>query len=46
VYTIVYTRAVIEVLKTRAFSNWFAALRDREAQRKIQARIDYLAVGG
>jgi putative addiction module killer protein len=37
---------VIEILKTRAFSEWFAALRDRDAKRKIQARIDYLAVGG
>jgi len=31
---------------TRVFSDWFTALRDRDAQRKIQARIDYLAVGG
>ena len=45
-YTIVYTGAVIEVLKTQAFSEWFVGLRDREAQRRIQARIDYLAVGG
>ena len=37
---------MIEIFKTRVFSDWFTALRDREAQRKIQARIDYLAVGG
>jgi putative addiction module killer protein len=37
---------VIEILKTQAFSGWFTALRDRGAQRRIQARIDHLAVGG
>lgn len=37
---------MIEILKTQAFSDWFSALRDRQAQRRIQARIDRLAVGG
>jgi putative addiction module killer protein len=37
---------MIEIFKTQAFSDWFGSLRDREAQRRIQVRIDYLAVGG
>jgi putative addiction module killer protein len=37
---------VIEILTTRVFLDWFAGLRDRKAQRRIQARIDYLALGG
>jgi putative addiction module killer protein len=43
---IVYFHRVIEILKTQAFSDWFDSLRDREVRRRIQARIDYLAVGG
>lgn len=43
---IVYSPPVIEVLKTQAFSDWFSSLRDRQARRMIQARIDRIAAGG
>lgn len=43
---VVYTVRAIEILKTQAFSDWIRGLRDREARRRIQAKIDYLAVGG
>lgn len=37
---------MIEISKTGTFSDWFEDLGDRQAQRMIQAKIDYLAVGG
>lgn len=36
---------MIEVRKTETFAAWLAALRDREARLRIQARIDRLATG-
>jgi putative addiction module killer protein len=37
---------MIEILKTQVFTEWFEKLRDHQAKRLIQAKIDYLAVGG
>ena len=37
---------MIEILKTRTFSEWFEELGDHQAKRTIQAKIDRLAVGG
>jgi putative addiction module killer protein len=36
---------LIEVRQTEVFACWFARLRDRRAQRRIQARIDRLEIG-
>jgi putative addiction module killer protein len=36
---------LIEVRQTGAFARWFARLRDRRAQRRVQARIDRLQIG-
>jgi putative addiction module killer protein len=36
---------MIEIRTTEVFDAWFEGLRDRLAQRRIQARIDRLAVG-
>ena len=36
---------MIEVRKTEVFANWFAGLRDRATQRRIQMRIDRLELG-
>ena len=36
---------MIEVRQTEAFARWFARLRDRRAQRRVQARIDRLQIG-
>jgi len=36
---------LIEVRQTKVFARWFARLRDRRAQRCIQARIDRLEIG-
>jgi putative addiction module killer protein len=36
---------VPQVRKTPEFEQWFTALRDRAAQRRIQARIDRLEAG-
>jgi putative addiction module killer protein len=36
---------LIEVRQTEAFARWFARLRDRRAQRRVQARIDRLQIG-
>lgn len=33
------------IQKTEVFGNWFLALRDRMAQRRVQARIDRLEIG-
>lgn len=33
------------VQKTEVFESWFLALRDRMAQRRVQARIDRLETG-
>jgi putative addiction module killer protein len=38
-------RVVIEVQKTDIFINWVLALRDDEAQARIAARLDRLALG-
>jgi putative addiction module killer protein len=37
---------MVEILKTQIFTKWFEGLRDRQAQQMIQAKIDYLTVGG
>ena len=34
-----------DIRTTRVFDRWFGALKDRTAKRRIQARIDRLAVG-
>jgi putative addiction module killer protein len=36
---------LIEVRQTETFARWFARLRDRRAQRRVQARIDRLQIG-
>lgn len=36
---------MIEIRQTAVFAHWFAGLRDRRAQRRIQARIDRLEIG-
>jgi putative addiction module killer protein len=36
---------LIEVRQTEVFARWFARLRDRRAQRRVQARIDRLQIG-
>jgi putative addiction module killer protein len=36
---------VPQVRKTPEFEQWFTSLRDRAAQRRIQARIDRLEIG-
>ena len=36
---------MIEVRQTETFARWFARLRDRRAQRRVQARIDRLQIG-
>jgi putative addiction module killer protein len=36
---------MVEIRKTRRFSEWFDALRDRQAKLRIQVRIDRLTSG-
>jgi putative addiction module killer protein len=36
---------MFEVRQTETFARWFEALRDRQAQRRIQVRVDRLAIG-
>ena len=36
---------MIEIRKTKAFSDWLAGLRDQRAKAKIAARIDRLSLG-
>lgn len=36
---------MIEIRKTRVFSDWMAGLRDQRAKAKIAARIDRLSLG-
>jgi len=36
---------MIKVRATNIFSDWFASLRDKRAQAKIQVRIDRLSLG-
>lgn len=40
-----YTPSMITVRTTEVFDNWFDSLKDRMAKRRIQARIDRLAMG-
>ncbi len=35
----------MEIRQTELFARWFAGLRDRRGRRRIQARIDRLAIG-
>jgi putative addiction module killer protein len=35
----------MEVRQTELFARWFAGLRDSQARRRIQARIDRLEIG-
>ena len=35
----------MEIRQTEPFSRWFAGLRDSQARRRIQARIDRLEIG-
>ena len=41
----VYSPAVLEVLKSATFETWFTGLRDQEAQARINARIRRLSLG-
>lgn len=41
----VYTRSVLEILKSETFDTWLSDLRDRQARARIQARITRLAHG-
>lgn len=36
---------MVEIRKTRPYSEWFDALRDRQTQRRIDARVFRLAQG-
>jgi putative addiction module killer protein len=36
---------VTEIRQTELFARWFARLRDSQAKRRIQARIDRLEIG-
>jgi putative addiction module killer protein len=36
---------VIEVRQTDTFAAWFAALRDKRARARIEARLDRLSLG-
>jgi putative addiction module killer protein len=36
---------VIEIRQTAGFARWFRGLRDSQAQRRIQMRIDRLEIG-
>ncbi len=40
-----YIHPLIEIRQTEHFARWFARLRDRRAQRRIQVRIDRLQIG-
>jgi len=40
-----YSWRLIEIRQTEHFARWFARLRDRQAQRRIQVRIDRLQIG-
>jgi putative addiction module killer protein len=35
----------VEIRQTEHFARWFAGLRDSQARRRIQARIDRLEIG-
>ena len=35
----------MEIRQTERFARWFNSLRDRQARRRIQARIDRLQIG-
>ncbi len=35
----------MEIRQTEVFARWFVGLRDRRARRRIQVRIDRLAIG-
>jgi putative addiction module killer protein len=36
---------MLEIRQTSAFKAWFVSLRDKQAAKRIQARIDRLALG-
>ena len=38
-------KITMEIRQTELFARWFAGLRDRQARRRIQARIDHLEIG-
>ena len=37
---------MIEIRQTLEFAKWFATLRDKTAQKRVQARIDRMQIGG
>lgn len=41
----VYTRVVIEILKSVTFNTWLDGLRDAQARARINARIRRLSLG-
>lgn len=40
-----YTSPTMQIIKSATFEEWFQGLRDRQAQARIQIRIDRLAGG-
>lgn len=44
-YPLGYNVTPMEIRQTELFARWFAGLRDGKARRRIQVRIDRLAVG-
>jgi len=44
-YPIKYSQAMRSIYSTEVFDAWFEALRDRQAARRIQARIDRVEEG-
>lgn len=43
--TVVYTRFVLELIKSATFDAWFSSLRDLRAKAQIAARLDRVADG-
>jgi putative addiction module killer protein len=40
-----YNTAMVEIRQTDTYTNWFAALRDRQARARIDIRIRRLSLG-
>jgi putative addiction module killer protein len=44
-YTVVYSAAVVEIIKSDTFDRWLRGLRDTAARVRIMTRLDRLARG-
>jgi putative addiction module killer protein len=44
-YSIRYSRPMLEIRQTAEYAQWFEDLRDRQARVRIQTRIDRLSLG-